>query len=292
MRKPLTLKSYKLFANNFIWDSILCIWDYIPYTIVYWLWKAISNCVLISTHKNNGISSTALAVIIRRSQKVTSLVGDQLSTFYPESKSAKNQISLCPVGGGERLVTNFQLLVLSPNLLKCNIPYAEGFAENCLSFFDKTVCHPELSWVNTNGPCTVRIRRTINIFPCLYIISRVHIINFWTVSAQVRTFRIWSLLPENDHVTCSWWPLNLVQWTLTYIQLLLGGDGLGKGKWILRFSTYAPFLNFKSKHFKAYICHVEECYNANRSSESDLSVIQWYTMTFGVSSEQYISSIV
>ena len=44
-------------------------------------------------------------------------IGDQLPTFDPEFKFPKKQISVCLMGFG-RLLTNFQLLVLSPNLLK------------------------------------------------------------------------------------------------------------------------------------------------------------------------------
>ena len=52
---------------------------------------------------------------------------DQLPTFDDESKSAKNQISLCPVEeGGGRSGTNFQLLILSLNLLKTKFPYIRG----------------------------------------------------------------------------------------------------------------------------------------------------------------------
>ena len=63
---------------------------------------------------------------------------DQLPTFDAESKSAKNQIFLWGgggEGGGEGPVTNFQLLMLSPNLLKSYVPYVEGLAENFLSFW-------------------------------------------------------------------------------------------------------------------------------------------------------------
>ena len=34
-------------------------------------------------------------------------------------------------------MTNFQLLVLSPNLLKSNKHFTRGFAENCLKFLGK-----------------------------------------------------------------------------------------------------------------------------------------------------------
>ena len=49
----------------------------------------------------------------------------QLPTFDAESKSAKVPNSL--YGGGEGSVgPNFQLLMLSPNLLKSQIPYTVG----------------------------------------------------------------------------------------------------------------------------------------------------------------------
>ena len=51
----------------------------------------------------------------------TVAVGNQLPTFDAESKSAKTLNSLYK-GGGGGLVTNFQLLMPSPNLLKSQIP--------------------------------------------------------------------------------------------------------------------------------------------------------------------------
>ena len=40
-------------------------------------------------------------------------------------------------GGGGGCSWFFQLLMLSPNLLKSKIPYAKGFADNFLSFCHK-----------------------------------------------------------------------------------------------------------------------------------------------------------
>ena len=52
----------------------------------------------------------------------------QLSTFHAESKSAKIPNSLYGVrGGGRGLGPNFQLLMLSPNLLKSQIPFMVGW---------------------------------------------------------------------------------------------------------------------------------------------------------------------
>ena len=61
----------------------------------------------------------------------------QLPAFDAESKSAKIQNSLCTQGwrvgggggggGGGFMTANFQLLMLSPNLLKSKIPYAPGW---------------------------------------------------------------------------------------------------------------------------------------------------------------------
>ena len=62
-----------------------------------------------------------------------------------DSKSAKNQISVCPVwrggggGGGGVSVTKLQLVMLSPNLRKS---YVEGFAKNFLSFWAKSIPIP------------------------------------------------------------------------------------------------------------------------------------------------------
>ena len=50
--------------------------------------------------------------------------GDQLSTFHAESKSAK--IPMCLYSGWRGEVTNFQLLMPSPSLLKSHIPYTVG----------------------------------------------------------------------------------------------------------------------------------------------------------------------
>ena len=49
----------------------------------------------------------------------------QLPTFDAESKSANISKSLYGGGGGGCMMANFQLL-LSPNLLKSQIPYAAG----------------------------------------------------------------------------------------------------------------------------------------------------------------------
>ena len=50
---------------------------------------------------------------------------DQLPTSDAESKSAKIPNSLYS-GGGWGVGSNFQLLMLSPNLLKSQIPYTVG----------------------------------------------------------------------------------------------------------------------------------------------------------------------
>ena len=55
-------------------------------------------------------------------------VGNQLSIFDAESKSAKIPKFYCGVclGGGEELATNFQFLMLSPHLLKSQSPITVG----------------------------------------------------------------------------------------------------------------------------------------------------------------------
>ena len=61
-------------------------------------------------------------------------VRNQLPTFDPESKSPKIQNSLCQLGGGGGgSGTNFQLLILSLNLLKSKIPFVneERGGERC-----------------------------------------------------------------------------------------------------------------------------------------------------------------
>ena len=63
-------------------------------------------------------------------------------------------------GGGGGLVTNFKLLILSPNLLKFYIPRDEGFAE----VFWQKECQHDLSWPNRNGPYTLRERDPIIIW--------------------------------------------------------------------------------------------------------------------------------
>ena len=52
--------------------------------------------------------------------------GNQLSTFDAEPKSAKISNSLYSEGVGGRLGPNFQILMLSPNLLKSQIPFTVG----------------------------------------------------------------------------------------------------------------------------------------------------------------------
>ena len=51
--------------------------------------------------------------------------GNQFPTFVAESKIAKIQSSLF-FGGGGLMKTNFQLLLLRPNLLKSKIPIFVG----------------------------------------------------------------------------------------------------------------------------------------------------------------------
>ena len=52
--------------------------------------------------------------------------GNQIPTFDAESKFAKIPNSHVPLGGAGVLVeTNFQLLMLSPNLLKSQIPMSD-----------------------------------------------------------------------------------------------------------------------------------------------------------------------
>ena len=51
--------------------------------------------------------------------------GNRFSTFDAESKFAKIQSSHFQ-GGGGLMVTNFQLLLLSPNLLKSKVPISGG----------------------------------------------------------------------------------------------------------------------------------------------------------------------
>ena len=54
-------------------------------------------------------------------------VKNQLPTFDTETKSDKIPNSLFNMGGAGGLVTNFfQHLMLTPNLLKSQIPYKEG----------------------------------------------------------------------------------------------------------------------------------------------------------------------
>ena len=68
------------------------------------------------------------------------VVGDQLPTFDAESKSAKIPNL---VRGGER-VTNFQLLILSLNLLKSKNTYGRDFPEKFLSFWAKSMLDEKL----------------------------------------------------------------------------------------------------------------------------------------------------
>ena len=104
---------------------------------------------------------------------------DQLPAFDAESKAAKKQISLCLLGEG---VTNFQFLMLSPNLLKTKFYYVQwglggGVSSDQLPTFDAEcksakilfpvlevlkVCQHDLSWLNTNGPCILLVRETTN----------------------------------------------------------------------------------------------------------------------------------
>ena len=52
--------------------------------------------------------------------------GNQFPTFDAESKFAKITNSHVRLGGGAVVETNFQLLMLSPNLLKSQIPMSGG----------------------------------------------------------------------------------------------------------------------------------------------------------------------
>ena len=90
-------------------------------------------------------------------------VCDQLPTFDPESKSGKNQISLCPLGG-EGSVTNFQLLILSVNLLKTKFFYV------CKRFYDQIpTFDPESKSAKTKFPYVHWEGRSVTKFQLLIL---------------------------------------------------------------------------------------------------------------------------
>ena len=60
----------------------------------------------------------------------------QLPTFDAESKSTKIPKSLYGGGGGGSMLANFQLLMLSPNLLKSQSPFTVGGHDGQLPTFD------------------------------------------------------------------------------------------------------------------------------------------------------------
>ena len=68
------------------------------------------------------------------------LVETNFQLLMLSSNGLKSQIPMSRVGEGEGLVeTNFQLLMLSSNLLKSKKKFIRGFAENFLSFRAKKV---------------------------------------------------------------------------------------------------------------------------------------------------------
>ena len=90
----------------------------------------------------------------------------QLPTFDAESKSAKISKSLYVWGGGGgggSVTANFQLLMLSPNLLKSQKIFGRGFVENFLSFLTKIATAKKLIFSTVWPRRTLCVRGTITI---------------------------------------------------------------------------------------------------------------------------------
>ena len=90
--------------------------------------------------------------------------GINVPTFDTESKSAKMQNSLYPLGGEGCPGSMFQLLMLSPNLLKRKIPYVLSFAETFKGFCHKIGPFQFVLVFYKRSPCTKMRKRksTIN----------------------------------------------------------------------------------------------------------------------------------
>ena len=83
---------------------------------------ALNNKITLSMHSRKDSQETRRP---RSGAQSGSHIYQSLQTLS-ESKFAKIQISHCRGGGGELVETNFQLLILSPKLLKSKVPIFGG----------------------------------------------------------------------------------------------------------------------------------------------------------------------